>query len=120
MSEATMAVNGNIHTLQTPPQITINSKKYTMPKPKIKLWRHMIKFIEAQQSGELREEQMLDEMIGLVVIAYNNPDVTKETVEENVGFDELVGIFNYARLQVTGIAGTKASQFPNGRTPAGT
>ena len=107
--------------VQTPPVITINGKKYTMPKPKIKLWRHMIKFHEMQKNGEIEsEEKMLDGMIDLVVIAYNSPDVTKETVEENIGFDELIPLFNYIRQQVTAVAGAKMSQLPNVQTPART
>ncbi|SFR16755.1 phage tail assembly chaperone G [Desulfoscipio geothermicus] len=102
------------------PQITINGKKYTMPKPKIKLWRHLIKFNEARENGELEGEKMLDEMIDLVVIAFNNPDVTKEAVEENVGFEELAVLFTYINQHVSAIAGQKAAQFPNGKTPAGT
>lgn len=101
------------------PQIIINGKKYTMPKPKIKLWRHMIKFTEAQQNGELEGENVLDEMTNLVVIAFNSPEVTRETVEENIDFDELTEIFKYIGEQVSSIYVKKVSQFPNGTTPAG-
>ena len=100
------------------PQITINGKKITMPKPKIKLWRHLIKFTELQQSGELTEGDLIDEMVDLVVMAFNNPDVTKETVEENVDFEELTNLFTYISRQVSSIANTKATQIPNAGTPA--
>jgi len=103
---------------QTPPQITVNGKKYTMPKPKIKLWRHMIKFSEAQQNGEIVGDAMFDEMINLVVIAFNNPDVNKESVEENVSFEELTDLFTYISRQVTSVASAKAKQIPNVGTPA--
>lgn len=103
----------------TAPQIIISGKKYTMPKPKIRLWRCMIKFTEAQQKGELEGENVLDEMTNLVVIAFNSPEITKETVEENVDLDELIDIFKYIGEQVSSIYAKKAAQFPNVTTPAG-
>jgi len=106
--------------IQTPPQITINGKKYTMPKPKIKLWRLMVKFHEAQQNGELTTDSMFDEMINLVVAAFKNQDVTAEAVEENVDFEELAKLFNYIGSHVNGVAYGKAAQIPNVKTPAGT
>lgn len=106
--------------LSPAPQITINGKKHTMPKPKIKLWRHLIKFTEAQQSGELEGERVLDEMMNLVVIAFNSPEITKETVEENVDFDELVNLFKYIGQHVADISNAKMAQIPNGGTPART
>jgi len=78
----------------------------------------MIKFSEAQQNGELIGEAMFDEMINLVVIAFNNPDVNKESVEENVSFDELTDLFTYISRQVTVVANAKAKQIPNAVTPA--
>lgn len=103
-----------------PPTITINGKKYTMQKPKIKLWRHMIRFGEAQESGELQGEAVLDEMLNLVVMAFNNEEVTAEAIEENMDFEDLPGFFNHIRQRVTGAANAKVSQLPNGRTPART
>jgi hypothetical protein len=105
------------------PQITINGKKYTMPKPKIKLWRHIIKFNEAQQNGEFEgdNERMLDEMLELIVIAFNNPDVTKEAVEENVDFEELADFITHIGNVATGVANAKVAQVPkNGVAPART
>lgn len=106
--------------MNTPPVVTINGKKYPMPKPKIKIWRHIIKFTEAQQNGELEGEKMLDEMTNLVVMAFNHPDVTAEAIEENMDFEELGSLFGYISRRVTGTANAKASQFPNAGTPAGT
>lgn len=97
------------------PQITINGKKYTMPKPKIKLWRHLIRF----RNGEFTEEQAFDEMINLVVLAFKNPDVTFEAVEENMDFNDLKMVFAHISQQVTGVAGAKMAQIPNGGTPTG-
>jgi hypothetical protein len=101
------------------PQILVGNKKITMPKPKIKLWRQLIKFTEKQQSGELSNEEALDEMIELVVVAFNSPEVTKETVEDNVDFDELTTIFTHMAQQVAAVVKVKTAQFPNAVTPTG-
>ena len=102
------------------PQIVVNNKKITMPKPKIKLWRHMVKFTEQQQRGELDGEQLLDEMTNLVVVAFNHPDVTPEAIEDNLDFEELVEIFTYLGEWVNQVAATKMGQIPNGGTPTRT
>ena len=107
--------------MSTPaPAININDKKIVMQKPKIKLWRKMIQFTEKQQNGELNGEAAFDEMLDVVVVAFNHPDVTRETVEENTDFDELTAIFTHIAKQVSSLAATKAAQFPNGGTPART
>ncbi|MDD3269648.1 MAG: hypothetical protein PHX14_10025 [Syntrophomonadaceae bacterium] len=100
------------------PQIIINGKKITMPKPKIKLWRQLIKFMEQQRRGELGEEQMLDEMTALIVVAFNHPDVTPEAIEDNLDFEGLVEIFTYLGEWVSQMVANKMAQIPNGVTPA--
>ena len=104
----------------TAPQILVGNRKITMPKPKIKLWRQLIKFTEQQQRGELDGEQMLDEMTNLVVVAFNHPDVTPEAIEDNLDFEELVEIFTYLGEWVNQVAATKMGQIPNGGAPART
>ena len=99
------------------PSITINNKKITLPRPKIKLWRQLIKFTEQQQRGELDGEQMLDEMTNLVVVAFNHPDVTPEAIEDNLDFEELVEIFTYLGGWVDQVAATKMGQLPNAAAP---
>lgn len=107
--------------MNTPPEITIDGKKYVMPKPKVKLWRHMIKFSDAQAKGELSGEPMLDEMLNLIAMAFRNPAVTSESVEENMDMEDLPSFFNYIKSRVTGAANAKAAQIPkNVETPAGT
>lgn len=106
--------------MPTAPQITINGKKYTMLKPKIKLWRHMIKFTEVQQRGELTNEEILDEMINLIVIAFDSPEVTAASIEESIDFDDLVNLFKYIGQHVAIISNTKMAQIPNAGAPART
>jgi|GEM_PF-1031263 len=107
-------------TTTTPaPSITIKNKKYTMPKPKIKLWRHLIKFSESQASGELDGEKVLDEIIDIVAIAFNNAEITKEVIEENIDFEELGNVFSFISQEVTNMVNGKMMQFPNVLRPAG-
>lgn len=104
--------------IQETPTIEINGKKHSMPKPKIKLWRQIIKFHEKLRAEGIGEEQALDEVIGIVVTAFKHPDITPEVVEEELGLEDLKFLFNYIRQQVVGMANGKAAQIPNAGTPA--
>ncbi|MEW5952630.1 MAG: hypothetical protein AB1815_02570 [Bacillota bacterium] len=104
--------------MNTPPTITLNGKKYTVPKPKIKLWRNLVRFYESQTKGELSGEAMLDEMFGIIVLAFGNAEITVELVEENMDFEELVAVFNYISEYVTNMVNNKAAHVPNAKTPA--
>lgn len=106
--------------IQQAPQITISGKKYIMPKPKIKLWRHMLRFTEAQKRGELEGEAILDAMEDLIALAFNNPAVTRESIEESFDIEEISNIISGISQYVTTIANGKAAQIPNGATPART
>lgn len=104
------------------PQITINGKTYRMPKkPKMNLWRHLVKFEEDQRTGEIQGQQVLDEMYNLVAIAFNNEEVTGEVVEANFDFEEIINVFTYIREYVKKLAALKIAQLPkNAIAPART
>jgi len=96
----------------------INGKKYVMSKPKVKLWRQIIKFQEAYKNGELDGEMIIDEMLGVIETAFNNTNVTRDAIEENMDFEELARVVGYIREYVTGVPNMKAAQVPNAVTPA--
>ena len=104
------------------PQITIDGKTYKMPKkPKMNLWRHLVKFEEDQRTGEIQGQQVLDEMYNLVAIAFNDKDVTGEAVEANYDFEEIINVFTYISNYVKNLANTKMVQIPkNAIAPART
>jgi len=102
----------------TMPEIKANGKKYVMPKPKIKLWRSIIRFMEEKENGGKTSDEVFDGMLDLVVLAFNNPEVTRDFIEENLSLDDLVDIFNHLGNLVMNIAEFKAGLLPNQETPA--
>ena len=95
------------------PQITINGKTYKMPKkPKMKLWRSLVKFEEDQRTGEIQGQQVLDAMYDIVAIAFNDKEVTGEAVEANYDFEEIINVFNYINIYVKNLANKKMDQLP--------
>ena len=106
--------------MSTPaPYMIVNGKKITMAKPKIKLWRHLVQFNAEQQAGDGGEEAALDSMIDIIIVAFNSPEITKEIVEENMDFEEVITIFNYISQNINSFAAMKTAQFPNAKTPTG-
>ncbi len=102
------------------PMVTVNGKKITLPKPKIKLWRELIKFNEEKESGQLGDLEVFDATIDLVVLAFNNPAVTREVIEEAFDIEELTACFEHITKQVMAVAASKVAQVPNARGPART
>jgi len=100
------------------PMVTVNGKKITLPKPKIKLWRELIKFNEDEESGQMTDMEVFDATIDLVVLAFNDSAVTRDVVESTMDIEDLTACFEYITKQVMAIAASKAAQVPNARGPA--
>lgn len=95
------------------PQITIDGKKYVMPrKPKMILWRSIVKFEEEYKNGDIQGQQILDELYSLVSVAFNNPAVTPKAVEINYDFEEIMNLFTYISEYVKDLANKMAARIP--------
>jgi hypothetical protein len=99
------------------PSIVVNGKKIIMPKPKIKLWREMIKFNERREAGEFEGLDLFDATLDLVVLAFNDKAVTREVIEETMSIDELTECFESISREVRALVLAKAAKFPNVQIP---
>jgi hypothetical protein len=95
--------------------ITLNDKTYTAPKPKVKLWRELTKFQEMNDGKDLNK--VLDEVLLLISKAFNHPDITPESIEENMDLDEILPTWYQVVAWVNNAVNSKLQQLPNTHTP---
>lgn len=102
------------------PQIELNGKTYTANKPKVRLWRKLIKFNSTFAKENLMEnEEAYNEMLSLMAECFNHPDVTPEAIEDGLDIDQLMPKFTEISTWVGQLVSGKVQQLPNGETPAG-
>lgn len=100
------------------PKIKINGKIVQPTPPKMKVWREFLAFFD-EDKGKMTVEKFLSAHVALIVLAFNQPEVTTESLEDNL---EIAGVVPLARqlfewLQAQTFA--KLVNLPNGETEAG-
>ena len=105
--------------VSTFPKITLNDKTYTATKPKAKLWREIIKFNKTFEGKDLsKDESALDQMFDLISQSFGNPDITPETIENELDLDELMPKFTEICEWVAKLVAGKSAELPNSPAPA--
>lgn len=99
------------------PTITLKGKTYTAPKPKVKLWREVTKFKDKFSGKAQDDQEALSEMERLIAAAFNQLDVSVETIEEELDLDEFVPLFYQIAGWVAEVVSQKMKELPNGMEP---
>ena len=71
------------------PQLKINGKIIQPAPPKMKVWREFLAFFD-KDKGKMTVEDFLSAHIALIVLAFNQPEVTAESLEENLEIADVV------------------------------
>ena len=100
------------------PQIKINGKIIQPASPKMKVWREFLAFFD-KDKGKMTVEEFLSAHVALIVLAFNQPEVTVDSVEENLEIADVVPLARelFEWLQAQTFA--KLVKLPNGETEAG-
>ena len=100
------------------PQIKINGKIIQPASPKMKVWREFLAFFD-KDKGKMTVEEFLSAHVALIVLAFNQPEVTVDSVEENLEIADVVPLARelFEWLQAQTFA--KLVNLPNGETEAG-
>ena len=100
------------------PQIKINGKIIQPAPPKMKVWREFLAFFD-KDKGNMTIEEFLSGHIALIVMGFNQPEVTTESLEDNLEIADVVPLARelFQWLQAQTFA--KLVQLPNGETEAG-
>ena len=100
------------------PKIKINGKIIQPAPPKMKVWREFLSFFD-KDKGKMTVEEFLSAHVALIVLAFNQPEVTVDSVEENLEIADVVPLARelFEWLQAQTFA--KLVNLPNGETKAG-
>ena len=100
------------------PQIKINGKIIQPSSPKMKVWREFLTFFD-KDKGKMTVEEFLSAHVALIVLAFNQPEVTTESLEDNLEIADVVPLARelFEWLQAQTFA--KLVNLPNGETEAG-
>ena len=100
------------------PQIKINGKIIQPASPKMKVWREFLAFFD-KDKGKMTVEEFLSTHVALIVLAFNQPEVTVDSVEDNLEIADVVPLarelFEWLQAQTF----VKLVNLPNGETEAG-
>lgn len=99
------------------PTITLKGKTYTAPEPKVKLWREVTKFKDKFNDTAQGDQEALSEMERLIAAAFNHPEISVETIEEELDLDEFVPLFYQIAGWVAEVVSRKMKELPNGMEP---
>ena len=100
------------------PQIKINGKIIQPAPPKMQVWREFLAFFD-KDKGKITVEEFLSAHVALIVLAFNQPEVTTESLEDNLEIADVVPLARqlFEWLQAQTFA--KLVNLPNGETEAG-
>jgi len=102
------------------PKINLNGREYTANKPKVGIWRKIIKFNNNIGDKNIAtDEEAYNELLSLLVEGFNNPEVTAESIEAGLDIDRLMPAFQDMSRWIGNLVADKAAQLPNGPDPAG-
>lgn len=74
------------------PSIAINGEViYADTNMRMKTWREYLKATTEKDSDSIAD--LILNAIDIIVIVFNNPKVTKETIDENLSVDEVIPLF---------------------------
>jgi hypothetical protein len=77
--------------LMLAPSIKVDGKVYKVKKPNMKAWRKIIK-LQTNESG-FNSEEGLDAMLDFIAGVFKDPNVTPESIEDNLDLDEFMPLF---------------------------
>jgi hypothetical protein len=95
------------------PQITLNGKKYTALAPKMKLVKQCMHLKEVDTESEAG----WDSMVGIIVTAFNRPEITADAISDGLDLADLMPTINSIMTWIGEIMNHKNEQFPNAGTP---
>lgn len=94
------------------PSIKLGKKTFFPPSPKMKVWREYLSFFEADKS-DMDMKSFLDEHVRLITVAFDNPEVTAATIDENMEVADIVPLTREIFRWVQSMTFAKLAEIPN-------
>ena len=97
------------------PMLHIAGREITPNPPKMKVWRELLAFFDADKEA-LSLEDFLDEHVRLIILGFGREEVTKESVEENVDVADIVPLTRSLFRWIQSLTFSKLVNLPNEET----
>ena len=97
------------------PKIVIDGKTYTPKSPKMKVWREFLAFFD-EDKQDMALEEYLDRNVDLIVLAFGQKEITKESIDENMEVADIVPLVREIFLWLQSLTFSKLVKIPNGET----
>ena len=97
------------------PKIVIDGKTYTPNSPKMKVWREFLAFFD-EDKQDMALEEYLDRNVDLIVLAFGQKEITKESIDENMEVADIVPLVREIFLWLQLLTFSKLVKIPNGET----
>ena len=97
------------------PILHIAGKEIVPNPPKMKVWRELLAFFDAEKQ-DMDLEDFLDEHVRLIVLGFGRDDVTKEVIDENVDVADIVPLMRSLFRWIQSLTFSKLVNLPNEET----
>ena len=97
------------------PTLWIAGREITPNPPKMKVWREVLAFFDAEKQ-DMNLEDFLDAHVRLIVLGFRREEVTRESVEENVDVADIVPLTRALFRWIQSLTFSKLVNLPNGET----
>ena len=97
------------------PMLHIEGREITPNPPKMKVWRTVLAFFDADKQ-DMNLEDFLDEHVRLIVLGFGREEVTQESVEENVDVADIVPLTRSIFRWIQSLTFSKLVNLPNEET----
>ena len=95
------------------PKIKLSGIEYTAPNPKTKLWREVTKIQKLMENENGNFVDFYESILNLIVLAFNNPEITVERIEEELDSEEIIPTFKNIAQWITTKVLMKTNEIPN-------
>lgn len=98
------------------PKIKLGDKEYTARKLKMKAWRSFVKLQKEldgiDQVTAMTDEATMEKVANVLVLAYNNPDLTVDAIMDEMDMADFIPAIQEATQWITMQVSGKLDQFP--------
>ena len=95
------------------PTIKIEGRTIMPRPPKMRVWREFLAFFDLDKK-DMDIEEYLDKQVELIVLAFNRPEVTKETLDECMEIGDIVPLARQLFKWIQSLTFSKLVKLPNG------
>ena len=94
------------------PKIVMYGQVIQPKPPKMRVWREFLAFFDLDKK-DMDIEEYLDKQVELIVLAFNRPEVTKETLDECMEIGDIVPLSRQLFKWIQSLTFSKLVNVPN-------